>query len=131
MKNIVKIIICFVLVCLILLNFYLKNLNKNDSNSKDEVKDISFEAIDYSYSTTDGSSLTLLIANNTNDSLILDGFKVIAFNSITNKKEEVDVVIYAKLKPNEEIKYVVDTKKTIVGDDITLEYVANTEKTDE
>ncbi len=128
MKNIVKIIICFVLVCLILLNFYLKNLNKNDSNSKDEVKDISFEAIDYSYSTTDGSSLTLLITNNTNDSLILDGFKVIAFNSITNKKEEVDVVIYAKLKPNEEIKYVVDTKKTIVGDDITLEYVANTEK---
>lgn len=131
MKNIVKIIICFVLVCLILLNFYLKNLNKNDSNSKNEVKDISFEAIDYSYSTTDGSSLTLLIANNTNDSLILDGFKVIAFNSITNKKEEVDVVIYAKLKPNEEIKYVVDTKKVIVGDDITLEYVANTEKTDE
>ena len=131
MKNIVKIIICFVLVCLILLNFYLKNLNKNDSNSKDEVKDISFEAIDYLYSTTDGSSLTLLITNNTNDSLILDGFKVIAFNSITNKKEEVDVVIYAKLKPNEEIKYVVDTKKTIVGDDITLEYVANTEKIDE
>lgn len=131
MKNIVKIIICLVLVCLIFLNFYLKNLNKNDSNSKDEVKDISFEAIDYSYSTTDGSSLTLLITNNTNDSLILDGFKVIAFNSITNKKEEVDVVIYAKLKPNEEIKYVVDTKKTIVGDDITLEYVANTKKTDE
>lgn len=128
MKNIVKIIICLVLVCLIFLNFYLKNLNKNDSNSKDEVKDISFEAIDYSYSTTDGSSLTLLITNNTNDSLILDGFKVIAFNSITNKKEEVDVVIYAKLKPNEEIKYVVDTKKVIVGDDITLEYVANTEK---
>lgn len=128
MKNIFKIIICFVLVCLILLNFYLKNLNKNDSNSKDEVKDISFEAIDYSYSTTDGSSLTLLITNNTNDSLILDGFKVIAFNSITNKKEEVDVVIYAKLKSNEEIKYVVDTKKVIVGDDITLEYVANTEK---
>ena len=131
MKNIVKIIICFVLVCLILLNFYLKNLNKHDSNSKNEVKDISFEAIDYSYSTTDGSSLTLLIANNTNDSLILDGFKVIAFNSITNKKEEVDVVIYAKLKQNEEIKYVVDTKKVIVGDDITLEYVANTEKIDE
>lgn len=128
MKNIVKIIICLVLVCLIFLNFYLKNLNKNDSNSKDEVKDISFEAIDYSYSTTDGSSLTLLITNNTNDSLILDGFKVIAFNSITNKKEEVDVVIYAKLKSNEEIKYVVDTKKVIVGDDITLEYVANTEK---
>jgi glucose uptake protein GlcU len=131
MKNIVKIIICFVLVCLILLNFYLKNLNKHDSNSKNEVKDISFEAIDYSYSTTDGSSLTLLIANNTNDSLIFDGFKVIAFNSITNKKEEVDVVIYAKLKQNEEIKYVVDTKKVIVGDDITLEYVANTEKIDE
>ncbi len=131
MKNIVKIIICLVLVCLIFLNFYLKNLNKNDSNSKDEVKDISFEAIDYSYSTADGSSLTLLITNNTNDSLILDGFKVIAFNSITNKKEEVDVVIYAKLKPNEEIKYVVDTKKTIVGDDISLEYVANTEKIDE
>ncbi len=131
MKNIVKIIICFVLVCLILLNFYLKDLSKNDSNSNDEVKDISFEEIDYSYSTTDGSSLTLLITNNTNDSLILDGFKVIAFNSITNKKEEVDVVIYAKLKPNEEIKYVVDTKKVIVGDDITLEYVTNTEKIDE
>ncbi len=131
MKNIVKIIICLVLVCLIFLNFYLKNLNKNDSNSKDEVKDISFEAIDYSYSTADGSSLTLLITNNTNDSLILNGFEVIALNNITNKKEEVDVVIYAKLKPNEEIKYVVDTKKTIVGDDISLEYVANTEKIDE
>lgn len=131
MKNIVKIIICLVLVCLIFLNFYLKNLNKNDSNSKDEVKDISFEAIDYSYSTADGSSLTLLITNNTNDSLILNGFEVIALNNITNKKEEVDVVIYAKLKPNEEIKYVVDTKKVIVGDEITLEYVANTEKIDE
>ena len=136
-KDLIKLIIKFILICLLICFTYLeidykktiKNKAKNVEigpsiyadnidnvyNTEYEVDGIIFREISYLYDYNTGSTFNIKIINNSSETFYLNGFSINIYDSKDEVLTKVDIDLKADIGPGDSIRYSYDVLGDVIG----------------